>query len=90
MRFVQLFNGAYASGGKLNWDGHSALKEQYDTGTKALTILLTEANHKLDLANETIKQLLEQKAAKAEEQTAKAERQINDISNPGQTNPKPE
>lgn len=30
MRFVQLFNGAYASGGELNWDGHSKLKEQYD------------------------------------------------------------
>jgi hypothetical protein len=30
VRFVQLFNGAYASGGKLNWDGHSDLKEQYD------------------------------------------------------------
>ncbi len=30
VRFVQLFNGAYASAGKLNWDGHSALKEQYD------------------------------------------------------------
>lgn len=30
VRFVQLFNGAYASGGKLNWDGHSQLKEQYD------------------------------------------------------------
>lgn len=30
VRFVQLFNGAYASGGKLNWDGHQALKEQYD------------------------------------------------------------
>ncbi|MBI1345823.1 DUF1501 domain-containing protein [bacterium] len=30
VRFVQLFNGAYASGGKLNWDGHSALKDQYD------------------------------------------------------------
>lgn len=30
VRFVQLFNGAYASGGKLNWDGHSKLKEQYD------------------------------------------------------------
>jgi hypothetical protein len=29
-RFVQLFNGAYASGGRLNWDGHSKLKEQYD------------------------------------------------------------
>ncbi len=24
VRFVQLFNGAYASGGELNWDGHSA------------------------------------------------------------------
>ncbi len=30
VRCVQLFNGAYASGGKLNWDGHHALKEQYD------------------------------------------------------------
>ncbi|MDB4759949.1 DUF1501 domain-containing protein, partial [bacterium] len=30
VRVVQLFNGAYASGGKLNWDGHSKLKEQYD------------------------------------------------------------
>ncbi|QDU56623.1 DUF1501 domain-containing protein [Aeoliella mucimassa] len=30
VRFVQLFNGAYASGGALNWDGHSQLKEQYD------------------------------------------------------------
>lgn len=29
VRFVQLFNGAYASGGDLNWDGHSKLKEQY-------------------------------------------------------------
>ena len=30
VRFVQLFNGAYASGGRLNWDGHKDLKEQYD------------------------------------------------------------
>lgn len=30
VRFVQLFNGAYASGGELNWDGHGKLKEQYD------------------------------------------------------------
>lgn len=30
VRFVQLFNGAYASGGRLNWDGHSDLKKQYD------------------------------------------------------------
>ena len=30
VRFVQLFNGAYASGGKLNWDGHQTLREQYD------------------------------------------------------------
>lgn len=30
VRFVQLFNGAYASGGRLNWDGHQALKDQYD------------------------------------------------------------
>ncbi|MEK0445235.1 MAG: hypothetical protein RLZZ399_556 [Verrucomicrobiota bacterium] len=29
VRFVQLFNGAYASGGNLNWDGHNALKKQY-------------------------------------------------------------
>ena len=30
VRFVQLFNGAYASAGRLNWDGHSNLREQYD------------------------------------------------------------
>jgi uncharacterized protein (DUF1501 family) len=30
VRFVQLFNGAYASGGALNWDGHHKLREQYD------------------------------------------------------------
>ncbi len=30
VRFVQLFNGAYASAGALNWDGHQKLKEQYD------------------------------------------------------------
>jgi uncharacterized protein (DUF1501 family) len=30
VRFVQLFNGAYASGGKLNWDGHNTLRKQYD------------------------------------------------------------
>ena len=30
VRFVQVFNGAYASGGKLNWDGHQKLREQYD------------------------------------------------------------
>lgn len=30
VRFVQLFNGAYASGGRLNWDGHSDLRNQYD------------------------------------------------------------
>ncbi len=30
VRFVQLFNGAYASGGALNWDGHSKLRKQYD------------------------------------------------------------
>jgi len=30
VRFVQLFNGAYASAGRLNWDGHQKLKEQYD------------------------------------------------------------
>ena len=36
VRFVQLFNGAYASGGELNWDGHSKLKEQYDVHAKIL------------------------------------------------------
>ncbi|MBT3481302.1 MAG: DUF1501 domain-containing protein [Opitutales bacterium] len=30
VRFVQLFNGAYATMGRLNWDGHGAMKEQYD------------------------------------------------------------
>jgi hypothetical protein len=30
VRFVQLFNGAYASAGELNWDGHERLKDQYD------------------------------------------------------------
>lgn len=30
VRFVQLFNGAYASAGRLNWDGHHKLREQYD------------------------------------------------------------
>jgi hypothetical protein len=31
VRFVQLFNGAYQTGGEgvSNWDGHKALKEQY-------------------------------------------------------------
>ena len=36
VRFVQLFNGAYASGGQLNWDGHNALKEQYDVHAQIL------------------------------------------------------
>jgi len=36
VRFVQLFNGAYASGGRLNWDGHNKLKEQYDVHAKIL------------------------------------------------------
>ena len=31
VRFVQLFNGAYAMGeGVGNWDGHKTLKAQYD------------------------------------------------------------
>ena len=30
VRYVQLFNGAYASAGELNWDAHGRLKEQYD------------------------------------------------------------
>jgi len=36
VRFVQLFNGAYASGGELNWDGHAKLKEQYDRHAQIL------------------------------------------------------
>ena len=36
VRFVQLFNGAYASGGALNWDGHNALKSQYDIHAQIL------------------------------------------------------
>jgi len=36
VRFVQLFNGAYASGGALNWDGHNKLKEQYDSHANIL------------------------------------------------------
>ncbi len=36
VRFVQLFNGAYASGGELNWDGHNKLKEQYDKHAQIL------------------------------------------------------
>ena len=36
VRFVQLFNGAYASGGRINWDGHSKLKEQYDVHAEIL------------------------------------------------------
>ncbi|MCA9245496.1 MAG: DUF1501 domain-containing protein [Planctomycetales bacterium] len=36
VRFVQLFNGAYASGGELNWDGHNKLKSQYDKHAEIL------------------------------------------------------
>ena len=36
VRFVQLFNGAYASGGELNWDGHNKLREQYDVHARIL------------------------------------------------------
>lgn len=36
VRFVQIFNGAYASGGRINWDGHSKLKEQYDVHAEIL------------------------------------------------------
>jgi uncharacterized protein (DUF1501 family) len=36
VRFVQLFNGAYASGGELNWDGHNKLKPQYDKHSQIL------------------------------------------------------
>lgn len=36
VRFVQLFNGAYASGGELNWDGHQKLKDQYDVHAEIL------------------------------------------------------
>lgn len=36
VRFVQLFNGAYASAGRLNWDGHGKIKEQYDEHAEIL------------------------------------------------------
>lgn len=36
VRFVQLFNGAYGSGGALNWDGHQELKKQYDVHANIL------------------------------------------------------
>ena len=36
VRFVQLFNGSYASGGRLNWDGHSDLRNQYDIHAEIL------------------------------------------------------
>jgi len=36
VRFVQVFNGAYASGGNLNWDGHQKLREQYDVHAEIL------------------------------------------------------
>ena len=36
VRFVQLFNGSYASGGRLNWVGHNKLKQQYDHHAKIL------------------------------------------------------
>ena len=36
VRFVQLFNGAYASAGRINWDAHSKLKEQYDKHAQIL------------------------------------------------------
>ncbi len=37
VRFVQLFNGAYAMGeGVGNWDGHKALKKQYDVHSAIL------------------------------------------------------
>ncbi len=36
VRFVQLFNGAYASAGALNWDGHQKLREQYDVHAEIL------------------------------------------------------
>ncbi len=36
VRFVQLFNGAYASGGRLNWDGHQKLRAQYDVHAEIL------------------------------------------------------
>jgi hypothetical protein len=47
VRFVQLFNGAYAMGeGVGNWDGHKTLKQQYDVHgpilDQPLTALLTD------------------------------------------------
>jgi hypothetical protein len=49
VRFVQLFNGSYAMGeGVGNWDGHKALKPQYEAHAaimdKPLAALLTDLN----------------------------------------------
>ena len=30
VRFIQLFNGAFASGGRINWDAHSQIRSQYE------------------------------------------------------------
>ena len=38
VRFVQVFNGAYAMGeGVGNWDGHKSLKSQYDVHAPILS-----------------------------------------------------
>ena len=51
VRFVQLFNGAYAMGeGVGNWDGHKKLKEQYDIHAPILdqpcAALITDLKHR--------------------------------------------
>ena len=57
VRFVQLFNGAYASGGELNWDGHNKLKEQYEKHAAILdqptAALITDLKQR-GLLNETL------------------------------------
>lgn len=57
VRFVQLFNGAYASAGKLNWDGHSDLKAQYDVHASILdqpVAALLDDMHSRGLLDETL------------------------------------
>lgn len=36
VRFVQLFNGAYASGGAVNWDAHNYIENQYNSHANVL------------------------------------------------------
>ena len=59
VRFVQLFNGAYAMGeGVGNWDGHKTLKEQYDIHAPILdqpgAALLTRPRSSAGLLEDTL------------------------------------